>query len=284
MRNRLTIFALLAFVCISAAVWATPPVYNGSIIVESKTVTAGNSFTVKLWLTGSDLDLTSLRIPLKFDNQYLTCTYIDFSGTLKDAGMEEYYRINGGNLEISYIPPVVNPLPVISADSGLIATLYFTVSGDAPDMTIMIDSIHEETVFDQFESTFHLWRRPEVAEVTGELAFVPGFVPGAIEVQRPTGVGDDGSDILPESFELYQNRPNPFNPTTIIAFALPEKAWVRLDVFNLLGQRVSTLADRQFEAGRHELAWNGSDVPSGVYFYRISAASKAITRKMLLLK
>ncbi|UCD94394.1 MAG: T9SS type A sorting domain-containing protein [Candidatus Zixiibacteriota bacterium] len=284
MKNKLTIFALLAFVCISAAVWATPPVYNGSLIVESKTVTSGNSFTVKLWLTGSDLDLTSLRIPLKFDNQYLACTYVDFSGSLKDAEMEGYHMINGGELEISYIPPVVEPLPLISADSGLIATLYFTVSGDTPDMTIMIDSIYEETVFEQFKSTFHLWRRPEVAEVTGMLAFVPSFVPGAIEVHRPTGIGDESNDILPASFELYQNRPNPFNPATTIAFALPEKAWVRLDVFNLLGQRVATLADGEFEAGNHEVAWNAQDAPSGVYFYRISAATKVLTKKMLLLK
>jgi hypothetical protein len=94
---------------------------------------------------------------------------------------------------------------------------------------------------------------------------------------------------LPDKFELYQNYPNPFNPSTEIGFALPQTANVRLEIFNIMGQRVKQLADRQMEAGVHTILWDGRDaagnaVASGVYFYRIDAGQYTASRKMLLLK
>jgi len=96
-------------------------------------------------------------------------------------------------------------------------------------------------------------------------------------------------DMLPRDFALYQNSPNPFNPATEIAFGLPLGARVRLDVYNLLGQRVTTLVDGYRSAGKHSVVWNGTDsnggiVASGVYFYKLATDSFTDTRKMLLLK
>ncbi|HKK21943.1 MAG TPA: FlgD immunoglobulin-like domain containing protein, partial [candidate division Zixibacteria bacterium] len=95
--------------------------------------------------------------------------------------------------------------------------------------------------------------------------------------------------MLPDKFELYQNYPNPFNPSTEIGFALPQTANVRLEIFNIMGQRVKLLADRQMEAGVHTILWDGRDaagntVASGVYFYRLDAGQYTASRKMLLLK
>lgn len=284
MRRKLTYFTLLAMICIFATASAVPEAYNGQVVVESKSVKSGDSFTIDIWLTGNDIEITSLRVPLKFDNQYLTCTYVDFSGSFKDPGMEGYYEVNGGELEVSYIPAVVHPLPMIMDDSGLIATLYFTVDNDAPDTDITIDSINQDTEFEQYATTFHLWKRVEVADDAGSATFIPGFVAGNIEVRRPTDVGEDTEDLLPESFALAQNYPNPFNPSTTIFFSLPEKANVTLEIFNLLGQKITTLADQEFPAGKHEMTWDASSAPSGIYFYRISAGAESITRKMLFLK
>jgi hypothetical protein len=94
---------------------------------------------------------------------------------------------------------------------------------------------------------------------------------------------------LPSSFQLSQNFPNPFNPTTRIAFSLPRSLNVRLEVFNLLGQKVKTLIDQHFSAGQHSVEWDGTDdsgdeVASGVYFYRIRAGDFSDARKMLILK
>ncbi len=97
------------------------------------------------------------------------------------------------------------------------------------------------------------------------------------------------SPLLPDDFELSQNFPNPFNPSTNIRFGLPVAGHVRLDIFNLLGQKVTTLVDADYDAGRHTVVWNGESssgelVASGVYFYRLSAERFTETRKMLLLK
>ena len=90
--------------------------------------------------------------------------------------------------------------------------------------------------------------------------------------------------LIPTEFALSQNYPNPFNPTTSISFSLPEASDVRLEIFNIQGQKVTTLVNKQLEAGNHSINWDGRDAASGVYFYRIDAGSFTETKKMLLLK
>lgn len=94
---------------------------------------------------------------------------------------------------------------------------------------------------------------------------------------------------LPASFVLWQNYPNPFNGGTTIRFNLARRERVKLDVLNLLGQPVVTLADGQLAVGPHSVRWDGSDrnghpAASGVYLYRLSAGNDSQTRKMILLK
>jgi len=89
---------------------------------------------------------------------------------------------------------------------------------------------------------------------------------------------------LPTQFELNQNYPNPFNPSTAIAFSLPEASDVMLEVFNVLGRKVTTLARERFEAGDHTVQWDASAVSSGMYLYRLTAGDFTETKKMLLLK
>ncbi|RME22996.1 MAG: T9SS C-terminal target domain-containing protein, partial [Candidatus Zixiibacteriota bacterium] len=96
---------------------------------------------------------------------------------------------------------------------------------------------------------------------------------------------DDDEDILPHSFELAQNYPNPFNPTTTIAFDLPERAVINLSIYNLLGQKVTTLAQGAFPGGHHTVTWEpDATVASGVYFYRLRAGAATQVRKMVLMK
>ena len=78
---------------------------------------------------------------------------------------------------------------------------------------------------------------------------------------------------LPDKIELYQNFPNPFNPTTTIRYALPQKEYVSLTVFTVVGQRVATLVNREQEAGVHEAHFDGGGLASGVYFFRLDARS-----------
>ena len=89
---------------------------------------------------------------------------------------------------------------------------------------------------------------------------------------------------LPSTLTLSQNYPNPFNPGTTIQFVLPRRAHVSLEVFNVLGQRVVTLIDETMAAGEHHVEWDGSEKPSGVYFYRLKAGAYTENRKMVLVK
>ncbi|MBD3232360.1 MAG: T9SS type A sorting domain-containing protein [candidate division Zixibacteria bacterium] len=95
---------------------------------------------------------------------------------------------------------------------------------------------------------------------------------------------DLGGQIANSSMVLYPNYPNAFNSETKIDFYLTESASVKLEIYNLLGQKVSALIDRSLDAGYHEITWDASDAPSGVYFYKLSNGEESITRKMCLLK
>ncbi len=88
----------------------------------------------------------------------------------------------------------------------------------------------------------------------------------------------------PKKYALYQNSPNPFNPSTLIKYALKENCNVRLDVYNVLGQRITTLVNEYQTEGYKSVNWNASGLASGVYFYRLQAGDFTQTRKMLLMK
>ncbi|UCD64014.1 MAG: T9SS type A sorting domain-containing protein [Candidatus Zixiibacteriota bacterium] len=89
---------------------------------------------------------------------------------------------------------------------------------------------------------------------------------------------------LPKAYALLQNHPNPFNATTEISLALPAASHVRLEIFNIVGQRVATLVDGRLKAGHHTFSWDGGDASTGVYIYRLQAGDFTETRKMVLLK
>ncbi|NOY89283.1 MAG: T9SS type A sorting domain-containing protein [FCB group bacterium] len=108
-------------------------------------------------------------------------------------------------------------------------------------------------------------------------------------VYLPTDVNDDKGNLVPKGFSLNQNYPNPFNPSTEITFSLPAKSNITLAVYNMLGQKVTVLAQGMFQAGEHEVLWNGKNkngkpVSSGMYFYRLQTDSYSETKKMILLK
>ncbi len=100
----------------------------------------------------------------------------------------------------------------------------------------------------------------------------------------PGFVGTTNTVALPKEFKLEQNYPNPFNPTTTIQFAVPSVSDVKLDVFNILGQKVSTLVNRRMEAGVHTVNFNAANLSSGVYFYRLQSGNFVQTKKMMLVK
>ncbi|MGB2869504.1 MAG: FlgD immunoglobulin-like domain containing protein [Bacteroidota bacterium] len=130
---------------------------------------------------------------------------------------------------------------------------------------------------------------------SGSLVVTSGFAAFQGVQNVVSDVHGEG-DLIPANFNLLQNFPNPFNPSTVIRYDLPRASRLAIKIYSLLGQTIVTLLDDVVEPGRHSVTWTGrSDdgrpVPTGVYFYRIealtadnSAPSFVQVRKMLLLK
>ena len=147
-----------------------------------------------------------------------------------------------------------------------------------------------------------------------EIGFVPGFgttsesksysfkisdAPSGVQYYRLKQIDFDGTyeqynsievDVpIVQEFALYQNHPNPFNPSTTISFSLPVESNISIKLFNILGQQVATIANSDFQAGSHKIEFNGQDLSSGTYIYTLEAKGVdgknfISTKKMLLLK
>ena len=104
-----------------------------------------------------------------------------------------------------------------------------------------------------------------------------------------TEIADDQNTGVPENYFLHQNFPNPFNPVTLIGYDLPEKSFVNVTVFDILGRKVSSIVNKEQKAGVKTVVWDGTDgvgkpVSSGVYLYSIQTENTFKTRKMILLR
>jgi hypothetical protein len=97
----------------------------------------------------------------------------------------------------------------------------------------------------------------------------------------PTGIT---SNEIPAKFSLSQNYPNPFNPTTTIKYSLPKLSIVKLLVYDINGKLVSELVNAEQPAGEYEISFNGNEIASGIYFYKIDAGGFAEVKKMMLVK
>ncbi len=92
------------------------------------------------------------------------------------------------------------------------------------------------------------------------------------------------TDVQPSNYILEQNYPNPFNPATTIRYSLPDAGTVSLKVYNLVGQEVATLINGYQPVGQYNVTFNGSNLSSGVYFYRLESGSYNVVKKMMLVK
>jgi hypothetical protein len=94
----------------------------------------------------------------------------------------------------------------------------------------------------------------------------------------------DKETTVPSEYVLYDNYPNPFNPSTQIPFSIPKRSHVQLTVWNLLGEKVATVVNEVKTAGEHTATFDASGLPSGIYFYKFEAGDTRQTKKMLFLK
>jgi hypothetical protein len=154
------------------------------------------------------------------------------------------------------------------ADTANFTRLVVDTSGLATDSLVVMDLANNR---------MHYWRVSASNAIgTSEWSAVRTFTTVV------TGVSEEAG--TPTAFNLRQNYPNPFNPSTVIRYALPVQSHVLLEVFNLLGQKVSVLVDADQEAGYHEVSFHRASLSSGVYLYRLTAGKFVQTRKLVLVR
>jgi len=131
-------------------------------------------------------------------------------------------------------------------------------------------------------------KRPNTAvpdSIADALCYASDHLPtvSIFRIYNGVSVNQIGS-IVPDEFELKQNYPNPFNPETKIKFDIPKSAYVRISVYNSLGQKITDLVNEYLTAGEYESNWNAKDFASGIYIYRLETENFAQTKQMLLIK
>jgi len=200
-------------------------------------------------------------------NSSASSTYPFIGGPINSAAVVLWVENVSGNNEIKYTW-------VGQSDTGLFATT--TGSSLYPTFTFRVNGASTRVL--------GLWTEgsssPYLVE-DGYKDFTPLLPKLVAEKDLP--------EILPKEFALYQNHPNPFNPTTTIRYALPKSERMSLRIFSLLGQGIRTLVDEQKAAGDYEAVWDGRDnngrfVSSGVYVYRLEAGNFSDTKKLVLLQ
>jgi Cu/Zn superoxide dismutase len=160
-------------------------------------------------------------------------------------------------------------------NGGVVDPISFTDSTSTGIWSAIPDSLLPDLLNGSIYANVHTSNHPG-GEIRGQLIENNGLLLTAVK---------EVANTVPQRFELQQNYPNPFNPSTIISYNLPEKAFVSLDVFNILGEKVATLVSESQQGGAHFVKFDGEKFASGVYFYRLTANGQSVqVRKMILLK
>lgn len=194
-------------------------------------------------------------------------------------------------LSIPSIPSLIAPTNAASIDSN---SVLFNWTDAFPEVTNywievdttnqfntpFVDSTITETSFlynQVVPNKTYYWRvKAKNARTCGEFSEPNWFYSVLVSV--------DDFDDSPTEYKLRQNYPNPFNPVTTINFSLPERCFVELKIFNVLGTEISTIVNKELQAGNYKYNFNSQNLSSGVYFYKLITGKYSITKKMTLIK
>jgi hypothetical protein len=138
----------------------------------------------------------------------------------------------------------------------------------------------DKTILTNWGLADNLWN---VKFVNTNTAFVSGYNGTVYKLNVLSGTGIDNEISLSE-YSLSQNYPNPFNPVTTIEFSIPKQEFVSLKVYNILGEEISTLVNSSMQTGKYSVYFDGSKLPSGMYFYKLTAGNYSSVKKMMLIK
>ena len=217
------------------------------------------SVTVK-----NDVQLTCLDIPLRFEGA--TPLYATFEGSRVEYFDFKSCSVKEQDVFIGLIYQFGSEAkPQLAAGEGEVCQLHLQVDEAATEVKVSVAQTSKP-----YHDLMYVTRKDNRA-----VAIKTDFQNATISLVEK---------VLPAKYALAQNYPNPFNPETTISFELEKAGHVRMVVYNVLGQEVTTLVDDVLEKGAHDVKWNANTCASGIYFYKLSTENFNDTKKMVLVR
>lgn len=268
---------------------AQPPItYDNGLIEDFETPYkmfwgdwSGCEFTID-----DNPDTTGINKSKKVGIYYTTTEQWEGSCNSERLFPLDFDAAGGGSIKVKVSGPVDRTL-MVKIESSL-------NGGDSPiemPMTLTSDYQWEEIEFDFTDRVFaladsyHYGFFNRIAIFPDFLSAIAGedwYIDDVVWTGQPTRVADKPE---PGAYQLSaRNYPNPFNPTTTISYSIPTASKVELTVYDLLGRNAATLVNEAQAAGSYDYAFNGSELPSGTYFYKLATETQTTTGKMLLIK
>jgi hypothetical protein len=240
------------------------------------------------------------------NDQIKNYLYHDAAIDLGDVGKDNIYGWGKIGLSDSPLPVMLTQFTASSHDNGIL--IEWTTASEVNNACWVIEKQDQSNLINA--SSGKGSNIPEGDEGYKEMATIDGsgnadyfnhyhymdseVTPSGYYRYRLSDVSYNGSKTYhdpvvvqyqpPAAFSLDQNYPNPFNPTTVIRYSIPVTNHIDLSIFNLLGQKVATLVSEKQRTGRYQVEFNGSDLPDGVYFYRLQAGNFRQIKKLVLLQ
>jgi len=234
----------------------------------------------------------------------------NYTLTALDQGVVYYWQVRSydGNVFSAYsdiesfvvFTEYAPPVPRLGSPIGDI-----TINTSSPELTWFLPTNSSVTGYVLEYSTNRNMTNAVISEVTNTLKAIEGLMPDANYFWRVRARNSDGElsnysskgmfntgtvtsadydAVTPDAFDLKQNFPNPFNPSTIINYSIPVSSFVTLKVFNILGKEVATLVNEMQNAANYSIEFNAASLPSGVYFYRLNSGDFVSVQKMILIR
>ena len=264
-----------------------------TIVINDSTDKEGNIYTTyfsrSINPTAPPLALLQDTIIYKIDTSlYVYHRYFDFNngewinvyrlnGNAGDRWIMWDYSHNGtGPFETAEIDSIKD-INLFGQNTKLMFMSYYLSLFDGTD------TVKLYRLYDQLLKGFGFYFRGG-AELDAQMYLHGAVIEGILYGDTTVVSVEESQLLIPSEFSLQQNFPNPFNPQTKIKFYLPERLFVKLKVIDILGNEVSTLVKEEKDSGYHEITFDGSGLPSGIYFYTFQTPEFTQTKKMVLLR
>ena len=171
---------------------------------------------------------------------------------------------------------------ITSTPPGITTGNFFSFDGNSYNPAVTLDPTHAYWVSVNMDGTFYLTDPQLTASVAASNRI--HIVPNSDEPPPPPSGIQHPASTVPREFNLEQNYPNPFNPVTEIRFEIPVSSFVSLKIFDVLGREVATIVNEVKQPGEYTVTWDARNIPSGVYYYRLTAGTFVSVKKLLLIR